>query len=315
MPYTSSCQMTFTVKLSFKESTMANNDHKETLFNDFFRAARGTLESLEMHYNVQGVLDQVFGKDVDLIHNTDQAKANLRNSYAWTELSALYEYAIHGITSDLDGPDSVVINGSDVIKLASSEDWRPSNEWDEIIAMGDGRFALDDGQDITIHKLALLAKVDLRTVRNAVSAGNLVSYKKDLILQGEQICVENASARRWLHGRKGFKPTVMNDGDEHQGLESVDSPAGFGVFLVSQRKRIGLDSDAGKLMVFHPSVDPKAISELEAGIFALPLDAVFPLADFYQVSRKELLDCVMRVFFADELSMLSNETHKEGDQK
>lgn len=287
---------------------MAKNDHKEKLFDDFYRAACGTLESLEMHYNLIGVLDQVFGKDADLRQNTEQAKTNLRNSNAWNELSALYEYAIHGITSDLDGPDSVVINGSDVLKLASSEEWRPSNEWDEIIAMGDGRFALDDGQDITIYKLALLAKVDLRTVRNAVSAGNIVAYKKELIFEGEQICIENASARRWLHGRKGFKPTVMSDADEHQGLNSVETPAGFGAFLVSQRKRIGLDTEAGKLMVFHTSVDLKSISELEAGIFALPLDAVFPLADFYQVSRKELLDCVMRVFFADELHMISSET-------
>lgn len=290
---------------------MATNDHKEKLFEDFFRAAKGTMEALEVQYGIQGVVDQVFGKDV----NEEQAKANLRSSSAWNSLAELYDYALSGLIMPHTGPEEVVINGSDVIKLATSEDWFPSQEWDNIIAMGDGRFSLDDGSDFQIFKLALLAKVDMRTVRNAVSAGSLVSYKKDDLMSGEVVYVENASARRWLHGRKGFKPTVMNDGDESLSLETVDSPAKFGAFLVNQRKRIGMVRETGKLMVFHPSVDPKALAQLEAGVFTLPLDAVFPIADFYQVSRKQLLDCVMRVFFADELIMLSAESKQEGGDK
>jgi hypothetical protein len=46
--------------------------------------------------------------------------------------------------------------------------------------------------------------------------------------------------------------------------------------------------------------------QLEAGVFALPLDAVFPVADFYQVDRKAFLECVMRVFFYEELRMLDS---------
>ncbi|MDO8263402.1 MAG: hypothetical protein Q7T21_09255 [Gallionella sp.] len=292
------------------------SDHKEKLFNDFFHSALGTMEALEQHYNVTGVVNQIFGNDGSNRENEDQAKSSLRNSYAWTELSALYDYAMHGIVSNLDGPDSVVINGSDVLKLASSEEYWTSAEWDAIIAMGDGRFALDDGEDITIFKLSLLAKVDMRTVRNAISAGHLVANKRNTLLEGEQICVENASARRWLHGRKSFKPTVVPGDAQHLSLKSVNGPAEFGAFLVSQRKRIGLNNDAGKLVVLHNCVDPKAIAQLEAGIFSLPLDAVFPLADFYQVGRKELLDCVMRVFFVDELIMLSSTvTDQRGDKK
>lgn len=299
-----------------KDKADLKSDHKEILFNDFFRSALGTMEALEQHYGVAGVVEHIFGKDGFKPENEDQAKASLRKSYAWTELSALYDYALHGIVSDLDGPSSVVINGSDVLKLATSEDWWPSSEWDDIIAMGDGRFALDDGEEITIYKLSLLAKVDQRTVRNAISAGHLVTNKRNTMLEGEQICVENASARRWLYGRKGFRPTVVPSDDQHLSLTTVSGPAEFGSFLVSQRKRIGLDTEDGKLVVFHTRVDPKAIAQLEAGIFSLPLDAVFPLADFYQVSRKELLDTVMRVFFVDELIMLSStEGPMTGDKK
>jgi hypothetical protein len=289
-----------------KDKVDQKSDHKEILFNDFFRSAFGTMQALEQHYGVPGVVEHIFGKEACSQANKEQAKASLRKSDAWSELSALYDYALHGIVSDLDGPSSVVINGSDVLKLASSEDWWPSSEWDDIIAMGDGRFALDDGDEITIYKLSLLAKVDQRTVRNAISAGHLVANKRNTMLEGEQLCVENASARRWLYGRKGFKPTVVPGGEQNPSLASVSGPAEFGAFLTSQRKCIGLDTEAGKLVVFHSSVDPKAIAQLEAGIFSLPLDAVFPLADFYQVSRKEMLDTVMRVFFVDELIMLSS---------
>jgi hypothetical protein len=171
--------------------------------------------------------------------------------------------------------------------------------------MGDGRFALDEGHDLTIYKLSLLANVDQRTVRNAISAGQMIANKKNGMFEGEQLFIENASARRWLHGRKGFKPTIVPTDPQHLILKDVKGPADFASFLVMQRKRIGLDQDGGKLAVLHTCVDARAISQLEAGIFSVPLDAVFPLADFYQVSRKDLLECVMRVFFANELMMLT----------
>lgn len=280
---------------------MAKTDRKEQLFNDFFRAAKGSLEALESQFNITGVLDQVFGAGT----NYEQAKANLRSSRPWATLSTLYDYAVDGLDVG-NHPTDIVIDGSDVIKLVSSEDYWPSEEWEQIVAMGDGRFGLDDGAPIMLYKMALLANVDIRTVRNAVSAGDLVSYKQD-----DMIYVENASARRWLLGRRGFKPTVMDSDDQHLRLENVNTPAGFGAFLVSQRKRIGLDNIGDKLAVFHPSVTPQTISQLEAGVFALPLDAAFPIADFYQVSRKEFLECVMGVFFYEEMRTLTQESAKE----
>lgn len=284
---------------------MAKTERKEQLFEDFFHAAQNSLLALEVQYNVKGVLDQVFGKDV----SEEEAKSNLHSSRPWATLSALYDYSIDGLDGGED-PMSIVIDGSDVIKLVSSENYWPAAEWEQIVATGDGRFALDEGQPVPLYKVALLSNVDVRTVRNAVSAGDLVSFKQD-----DNIYIENASARRWLHGRRGFKPTVMKDDNDHLRLESVNSPVEFGAFLVSQRKRIGLDSENEKLVVFHPSVTLQAISQLEAGVFSLPLDAVFPIADFYQVSRKEFLACVMRVFFYEEMRMLSDESSKDEDQK
>jgi hypothetical protein len=213
----------------------------------------------------------------------------------------LYEYAINGVCND--HPIDLVIGGSEVIKLATSENSWPSGEWSDIVSTGDGRFALDEGQSVSLYKLALLANVDIRTVRNAVSSGELVTYKID-----DAVTVDNASARKWLLGRRGFKPTVNSNTAVQYNLENVSTPGMFSDFLAIQRQRLDLATDAvaGKLIPLHPDVTPESLIELEAGVFSLPLSTVFPIADFYQLDRKQFLACVMKVFFFEELAMLDS---------
>lgn len=289
--------MNFSKKLSFLEGNMANIEHKEALFNDFHHAAYNTMQYLEIFYGVKGVMDQLFGEGA----SEEEGKEKFRASNAWLTLSTLYDYAIHGVCNI--EPMEIVIDGSDVIKMATSENYWPCREWTEIVSMADGRYALDEGNSFSLDKLALLAKVDIRTVRNAVSAGELVTYKSD-----DYIAVDNASARRWLLGRRGFKPTVLAEGGNQETLENVSTPAGFGNFLSQQRQRLGLGGDekSGKLIPFHPEATPQALAQLEKGVFSLSLDAVFPIADFYQLDRRLFLNCVMRVFFYEELSMLTS---------
>jgi hypothetical protein len=87
----------------------------------------------------------------------------------------------------------------------------------------------------------------------------------------------------------------------------VCTPAGFAAFLINQRKQIETDlgaDDIANRSVNHPGVDQTAMKELESGVFSLHLDTVFPIADFYQVSRKDMLNCVLRTFFREEYQML-----------
>ncbi|WP_348014582.1 hypothetical protein [Rhodoferax sp.] len=269
---------------------------EERLFDDFFRAAHGTLQSLENDYNVKGVVEQVFGAPT-LPENESQA--HFRNSVPWSTLSRLYDYALKGETGDVH-PIDIVISGSNVLKLATSENDMPSAEWDRLVAMGDGRFALDDGQPVELSKVALLAKVDSRTVRNAIAAGELKSFKHD-----DEIRIENASARQWLLGRRGFKPTVIDGDHSSIQLKDVSTPHQFGALLSQKNKQLNLTGPGSKTTPLP--ITGNAQAQLESGIFTLPLDAVFPLADFYQLDRKELLDCVMRVFFTEELQMLTKQ--------
>jgi hypothetical protein len=278
---------------------MAKRSQKEDLFKTFYQAARHALEALEGQYEVSGVVEQLFGSDA---LDEEAAQQHLRQSRPWETLSDLYDYAVDGANNGED-PTNIVIDGSDVIWLATSENSSPSEEWREIVAMGDGRFALDDGESLEILKVALLAGVDVRTVRNAVSAGDLMTSK-----QGDNRFVENSSARQWLHGRKGFKPTVHRNELDISDLAEIDSPAAFGAFLADRRERLGISSS---LVPLAPFVSSEALEKLEAGYFPLPLDAVFPVADYYQISRPDFLETVMGVFFADELSAL-RDTQKKG---
>jgi hypothetical protein len=275
---------------------------KEVLFRHFYISAVETLSALEIQFNVDGVCDQVFGKGADAPGPADEDEAKmerLRANYAWATLSALYDYAVDGLDNSPDGASSLVIDGSDVLWLVTSENFNPGKEWLDIVAMGDGRFALDDGLPVEPGKVALLANVDLRTVRNAISSGELTTANWN-----DETFIENASARRWLLGRKGFKPTVLQEDVVVKDVAAINTPAMFGAFLVERRKRLGLDLESGKVLVMHPSVNPETQAQLESGAFPLSLSAVFPLADFYQVGRKAFLDCVMRVFFPEQLATL-----------
>ena len=283
---------------------MAKKIDKEALFVDYFQAAVEVFSTFEAVFNVDGVWSKIIGADNSERHGfsspkTEQAaKDHVRASGAWQTLSNLYDYAVDGIIADRYDPTDIVIGGAEVLSFIKTEMRKPAIEWQHITAQGDGRFALDDGGILSLEKLALLAAVDVRTVRNAISAGELTSTKNS-----EGLFIENASARSWLTGRRGFKPTVIL-GETLNGLKEITRPSEFSAFLSLQRKKIGLDGDGNKLSVFHPSVDMRAIKEVEAGVFKLPIDTVFPIADFYQLDRQELLSCVMRVFFGEQLATL-----------
>lgn len=295
------------MEITIQGVAVAKKIDKETLFQDYFDTANEVLYTFEVTFGIKGVWQQFFGIESGDRFSFNSPEINktaqefVLRSGAWRALSDLYDYAIDGIAGNMD-PTDIVIGGAEVLSFMQTENRSHSEEWQMVTAKGDGRFTLDDGDDVPIEKVALLADVDVRTVRNAISAGEMTAYKVTDGLRPGQY-VENASARQWLQGRRGFKATVM-DTNTIVGLEQVTTPAAFGAFLSSQRQKLALDTKDGKLAVFHPAVDGSAVSALEAGIFNLPLNAVFPIADFYQLERKAFLACVMRVFFADQLASI-----------
>lgn len=300
-----------------KNPRVVQISRKERLFDDFFNNMVKTIDRIESLMDVKSVKEQVLGSDHSLYGYGDahlaaekEAKEHLRRNRAWLLASALYDYAVDGIDpasrkdSVSDHPDALVIDAGEVIALLTGEEDTPLQAWHEIVMMGDGRFSLDQGEGIREDRLALLANVDLRTVRNAISSGALVSSKEDGPYIGSD------AARAWLMGRKGFKPTVVAS-DTALKIADVQTPASFGGLLRQQRmdREQQLANAAvptpALLLDAYPGLTKKMLAEVEAGVFRLALSLTRPLADYYDIDRDAFLDCVMRVFFPDELEALT----------
>ena len=291
-----------------KTDNQSNKVSKEVLFQNFFNTAIEVLDKFESCFEVTGVCDQFFGNTRTGPYDSFEsdkhrllAENKVRASRAWMTLSSLYDYAVDGVAGDAD-PTDIVIDGAEILSFITTENFHPMAEWEMIVARGDGRYCLDDGQDVYIEKLALLAEVDIRTVRNAISSGEL-SAEKRISAFPAGIYIDNASAHRWLQSRRGYKPTVFH-GEASKNINDVVSPSGFGAFLSARREDLGLNTGDGKLLPLCPGIDANALAAIESGVFDLPLSAVNPLADFYQVDRKAFLNCVMRVFFSDYLATI-----------
>jgi hypothetical protein len=257
---------------------------KDDFFNLYFQTAHEALQTFENVFELDGVISQVFVEGTEA-----EMKSRIRNSNAWHRLSSLYDYAIDGIASE--HPIDIVIGAAEVIRLLDTEMGPSLHEFEEVCNMGDGRAALDEGSDIALQKLALLADVDPRTVRNAISSDELKATKTE-----DGLFIDNASARTWLQVRRGFKPTVDVTGNKLS-LDLISTPGEFSTFLKSRHDEIEID---GKLLEIHP-LEAENIDRIEQGIFTLPINSAFPLADIYQLDRKSFLACVMRVFFSDQL--------------
>lgn len=301
-----------TKKAMAKAPRMTTISAKDRLFNDFFYCAFRSMERVAHLFQLDGVTAQVFGEGYfpNLAPEVDKAaKTRLRQNRAWHYLSELYDYAIDGVDrtgesgSASDGASSLVIDAGEVIALLTGEEDRPSQEWHDIVRMADGRFALGDGQPLDALRVALLANVDVRTVRNAISAGALITFK-----QGDDVLVENESARQWLMGRKGFKPTIEIGGTMRL-LSAVVTPQEFGDFV--RRQRTAMENPNQSLDTY-PGLTEEVLMDAEAGVFRAPLNLVWPMADFYGVSREALLECVMRIYFSEALQTIADRIQRDG---
>lgn len=278
------------------------SSRKDALLSQAFKALDAHLEQLEKLLDDSDLRRLVFGdagEDVEW----PQVAEHLTKTTFGTRLSALYDYAVDGIADPEGGSSYIVTEAAEVLDFLNVVPGAAQDgaTWKDLVYMGDGRVALDEGMSVQVEKLALLAGVDLRTVRNAMSSGTLESFKHEGVTY-----IENASARSWLMARRGFKPTVLVDGAEE--LSQISTPVAFANFFVERRQEVDrlrkdYNSDESSLSAF-PGLDATTIAKVEAGTFDMPICVINSLADYYGLDRSELLSCVMRVFFPHELSAL-----------
>lgn len=238
------------------------------------------------------------------------AEEHMKGTLAWFALSEMYDYAVNGIApKHLETGDLVNCLG-DVIHFFDIGKYSLNDEWKYVFSKASARYALDDGQDLDVDQLATLGAVDVRTVRNAVSAGDLIAEKRD-----GTVYVNNYSALHWLIRRRGFKQTV-NTSSNVQGLSEVTNASKFGSYLREQRIESYSDPELWDLTNMKSICGWKTrdLMDLESGVFNFSLHHVFPLADFYGLDRTLFLKAILANFFPDEYIALTKD-EEGGNEK
>jgi len=287
---------------------MATQKSKSELLDSIFEVTAENIHILELYFSLgrsklTAHLD-IFTDDSEKEALKVAAMEHFKTTEAYLRLNQIYDYAIDGVIDDTENYDlenaaiHVVLASKEVITLISAEDREPDGVWDMIIAMGDGRFSLDTGHNIDIYKVALLAGVDVRTVRNAISSGELTAEKVE-----SMVFVDNRSAQVWLSKRRAFKPTRFISTAKKQ-LDEINTAIELGAFLKEKRESLGLVIPDEGLASDGSKITFSEMAQLETGVFNLPLNTVELMAEFYQLHAKELVQVIMRVFFPKQLEQL-----------
>lgn len=245
------------------------------------------LSDLHLHETVFGSSS---GEDGEV---AQRQRENFCATRAWKRFVAIYDFAVQGELKNRSDPYLMLNEWKNLLSHLPQSDPFVVHVNETIFVLANGRNSLESGYDLRFEELVLLANVDERTVRNAISAGELTYFKNEA-----KGFVSAASARDWLEGRRGFVRTYFKETIDKV-LSEIKTPAEFGAFLNSQRTA----RNAFPVRQKTPEIQHE-IEKLEQGIFDLPLSRTFQLADFYCLNRGEFIDCVMRIYFPNQYDAL-----------
>lgn len=153
---------------------------------------------------------------------------------------------------------------------------------------GGGSIVDDEGTFIpsvlTLSDVALLANMDEKSVRNAANP-KLKNHLKTFNC-GARTYVRVDDAKKWLQGRRGFKPTVMVDKHAERDLTKTGffSKEDFGSYLtlLREQKSLSLTDVANSIQ----GVTEEKLRGLEQGEFIFDQDLFVALAQLYQLDPK-----------------------------
>ena len=222
------------------------------------------------------------------------------NIYSY--LKELYEYAVEGIQGKSYWSD-ITEEINIYFQHVESDFSQISDEAKLILEMAFLRFGMDGERDLQHFNIsnnpnkviAKMAGLDERTVRNAASEGMFTTDRSSYDTEAIKI---------WLNTKKGFNRTKVDENNTGLQLQDVKTAQEFGQLISSQKISLGKMFDEKKFKTSHYSFSKQTLLNLESGIFDLPLNAVRALADALHFDEKDFLHCVMRVFFAYELSII-----------
>ncbi|WP_180057282.1 hypothetical protein [Acinetobacter sp. YH12090] len=233
------------------------------------------------------------------------AKAHYRESYIWKFFDNVYDYAISGLEPKWHWTE--VFDELPVyLQLIDSDYSRVDPNVYNLLGLAYLRYGIDDllhhGSSYFDYKIcdpieiiALMAKLDQRTVKNAQSEGAFKSEADDFDFQAIKI---------WLSTKKGFVKSQWISTTDEIDLKEVNSSKRFGELISKQIEYLGNLFNPKVFISKHYSFDKNTVLKLQQGIFDLPLSAATIIANQLSLDEREFLNCVMRIFFPYELSII-----------
>jgi hypothetical protein len=146
--------------------------------------------------------------------------------------TALYAYGDSGVIHAESDEDTIeagkqrikdAMAEADMIAEILANASSAGSALDSIRALASGRWALDHGGSLTPQQIARLAEVDLKTVRNAISAKEMAT---------EDGTVPAASALEYLSKRRNFRPSQWRE----SGLTKIEDP--IALLLMGQDEEV-----------------------------------------------------------------------------
>lgn len=303
-------------KCSIDQSKMAKEKviSKDEFFQNIFECALGNFSTMETYMGIHGLMGQIFGVNnyeelgsaydlptFCLTQDENIAKHHFMNGAIWYPFECVYEYALNG-----NGQKCCIDELTDCVDfmhILHSDHFQISSGSHEIITMALVRHALEFDPTVNYidikdsnypQAIAHLADIDLRTLKNAVSAGEIEAISKNVL------CA--SSLKKWLLSRKGFKPTFYSDQTQ---TYFFNSPTSFANILKISKKTLADKFDPSELINTFPN-QTNIIEQLELGIFVLPIDALPLIAKTYEIPYPLLFKQVMQTYYPKEYALLTN---------
>jgi hypothetical protein len=286
---------------------------KEDFFQNIYECALGNFSTMEACLGIHGIMGQVFGVNdfeelgsasdlpqFKIKQEAEIARNHFMNGKIWYPFECVYEYAVNGNgwKCCIDELTDCV----DFLHILHSDHFQISSKSHEVITMALVRHSLDhDSTSMFFNAgdcnyplaIAQLANVDLRTVKNAVSGGEIEALSKNEL--------SASSLKQWLLNRKGFKPTFYTKHNDY----FFNSQASFAEILKNARANMGEQFDPKDLTNVCPN-HPNIIEQLELGVLELSLDKLSLVAKVYQIPYPILFKNVMQTYYPNEYALLTN---------
>ena len=192
------------------------------------------------------------------------------------KLTSLNAYAHFGLSPASDGRNCTIEDIKGMVGIVTAAIGRPSGdrpttaEIDKTLLAAQGRLALDEDAPITLDQLAALARIGVKSMRNAAAPSSGSG------LEAKEGSVSASSAQKWLTARGNFKTSIWHQAETVTAMIKADQSAEGEILWVP------FASDKTE---FHPSFC------LRAGNYTIgPKGSERAVTDYRQA-----LDCLARM--------------------